>query len=403
MSDAKSARKGLPNAPAESPRDAPRVAGNPGSAPRRIVGSDLDHLLLQSIRDYAIFALDADGNVLTWTPSAERLNGYAADEIIGKHFSLFYSEHDLAAGKPAHELEVATSSGAVEDEGWRIRKDGSRFWANVVITALRDESGQLVGFAKVTRDMTERRKADDRKLSDERRIAAAESANRAKSEFLTTMSHELRTPLNAIGGYAELLTMGLGGPVTIELTEFLDRIRRSQQHLLGIITDILNFSRIEAGQIVYDIRTVAAAEVVDTVLPMVLPQAVVKGLRLVASVPPTVCVAADRGKLEQVLLNLLSNAIKFTPTGRIEINGFATGTRAGIQIRDTGIGVPADKLESIFEPFVQVGRSLTTTHGGTGLGLAISRDLTRAMGGELTAESEPGKGTTFTVALKRAG
>ena len=278
-------------------------------------------------------------------------------------------------------------------------RTGSRFWANVVITALRDPDGRLVGFAKLTRDLTERREMNERALADARRIAAAEGANRAKSDFLTAMSHELRTPLNAIGGYAELLSIGIGGPISSEQAEYLDRIRRSQQHLLGIINDILNFSRIEAGQVSYDIRTVAAAEVVESVMPMIQPQAVAKGLRLTMSVAPTICVAADRGKLEQVLLNLLSNAVKFTTQGSIEVSGWADGDVAGIRVHDTGMGIPADKLTSIFEPFVQVGRSLTTPHEGTGLGLAISRDLARAMGGDLTVESELGKGSTFTVAM----
>jgi signal transduction histidine kinase len=216
------------------------------------------------------------------------------------------------------------------------------------------------------------------------------------------MSHELRTPLNAIGGYAELLTMGLGGPVSPDQLEYLERIRRSQQHLLGIINDILNFSRIEAGQVSYEIVPVRVSEVADAVAPMIQPQAETKNIEVELTASPSVCVKADRGKLEQVLLNLLSNAVKFTAEGKITISSFEDADRAGLRVHDTGIGIPADKLTSIFEPFVQVGRSLTTPHEGTGLGLAISRDLTRAMGGELLVESEMGKGTTFTISLKKA-
>lgn len=387
----------------DASRNAVRIAGERGRGLDASEGDRLYRLLIASVHDYAIFALDTGGHILTWNAGAERLKGYNAEEIIGRHLSVCYTEEDIAARKPWRALEIAERDGTVEHEGWRLRKDGSRFWASVVITALREPDGRLIGFAKLTRDLTERREMDDRALADARRIAAAEGANRAKSDFLTAMSHELRTPLNAIGGYAELLSIGIGGPISSEQFDYLDRIRRSQQHLLGIINDILNFSRIEAGQVSYDIRPVAVAEVVESVTPMIQPQAVMKGLRLSMAVASTIRVAADRGKLEQVLLNLLSNAVKYTVHGTIEVSGFAEGALAGIRVRDTGTGIPADKLTSIFEPFVQVGRSLTTPHEGTGLGLAISRDLARAMGGELTVESELGKGSTFTVALTRVG
>jgi signal transduction histidine kinase len=217
------------------------------------------------------------------------------------------------------------------------------------------------------------------------------------------MSHELRTPLNAIGGYAELLLMGLGGAVADDQKDYLERIRRSQQHLLGIINDILNFSRIEAGQVTYEIAPVHLCTVIDNVVPMIQPQAEAKDLRILMDITdPTLCALADQAKLEQVLLNLLSNATKFTAQGEVRITTFRDRRNAGIRVSDTGIGIPEDKLASIFEPFVQVGRSLTSPHEGTGLGLAISRDLTRAMGGELSVESQIGKGATFTIALKPA-
>jgi PAS domain S-box-containing protein len=371
-------------------------------AEERLRGSEERfRLLIENVRDYGIFTLDLEGRVATWNAGAQRISGYASDEIIGKHFSVFYPAEDNAVQKPEHELEIVRRDGRFEEEGWRIRKNGERFWSNVVITAIYDSEGKIVGYAKVTRDLSERREAMERSLADARRVAAAESANKAKSDFLTAMSHELRTPLNAIGGYAELLSMGLGGTVSSEQGEYLDRIRRSQQHLLGIINDILNFSRIEAGQVTYDIRAVSLRDVVEDVVPMIVPQVEGKGIRISTDVGPVV-VQADRGKLEQVLLNLLSNAAKFTAHGEIHVSSFVDQDRAGLRVRDTGVGIPADKLAAIFEPFVQVGRSLTTPHEGTGLGLAISRDLARAMGGELSVTSEMGKGTTFSVTLKRS-
>ena len=361
-------------------------------------------LLVQGVRDYAIFMLDPTGHIATWNAGAHRIKGYTAQEIIGKHFSIFYTQEDLDDGKPARELEIATRTGVYEEEGWRVRKDGSRFWANVVITALRKPDGSLAGFAKVTRDLTDRRAAQERAIEAARQAAASDEANRAKSEFLAAMSHDLRTPLNAIGGYTELLAMGVRGPVTQEQIDDLQRIKRSQQHLLGIINDILNFSRIEAGQATYDLTAVPLSAVMDAVGQMILPQANGKGIKLeVRDCPPTVVAWADRSKVEQILLNLLSNAVKFTREGRVTLDcDWQDPQRVAITVTDTGLGIPADQLERIFEPFVQVGRSLTQPQEGTGLGLAISRDLAVAMGGEIVVTSVAEHGSQFSLILPRS-
>ena len=360
----------------------------------------LYRLLVESLRDYAIFALDATGRVMSWNPGAERFKGYRAHEIIGRHFSTFYPPDDIASGKPEWELEVAARDGRFEDEGWRLRKDGTRFWANVVITALRAPDGTLLGFAKITRDLTERRLAEDRAIDDARKVAKSQEANRTKSDFLAAMSHELRTPLNAIGGYADLLLVGVGGEISEQQRQYLTRIRGSQQHLLAIINDLLNFSRVEAGQLLYDIGPTSLCDVLEAVTPMITPQANAKGLQVALSTGIEVIALADTAKVEQILINLLSNAVKFTPAGgRIELSCQRVGDRVALQVLDTGIGIPPGDLESIFEPFVQVGRSLTSPHEGTGLGLAISRDLAKAMHGELVVESTLGKGSRFTLWL----
>lgn len=361
-------------------------------------------LMVDSVADYAIFMLDPAGNIASWNKGAQRIKGYTAGEIVGRHFSTFYPEGDVLSGKPARELEYAARVGKFEEEGIRLRKDGSTFWANVVITAVRDEKGKLVGFTKVTRDLTERRAAQEQAIEDARRLADAEASNRTKTDFLAAMSHELRTPLNAIGGYAELLSLGLGGPLSEEQIGYVERIRRSQQHLLGIISDLLNFSRLEAGQLSYEIAPVQLDEVVDTVLTMVQPQAFAKGVDLIRGAPrPELTALADRARADQIVLNLLSNAIKFTNTGgRVTLETGVTGETARISVVDTGSGVPADKLEVIFEPFVQLGRSLSSAHHGTGLGLAISRHLARAMNGDLTVASEEGLGSTFILTLPAA-
>jgi PAS domain S-box-containing protein len=376
----------------------------PGARGANVEPRDLHRLLVENVRDYAIFALDPTGHVMTWNPGAQRFKGYLAGEIIGKHFSIFYPPDDLAANKPGRELEIAVREGRLEDEGWRLRKDGSRFWANVVITALRDDTGALVGFAKITRDLTERREGEARAIEDARRLAEAEASNRVKTQFLASMSHELRTPLNAIGGYAELMEMGLGGAVTDQQREYLTRIRTSQQHLLRIINDLLNYSRMEAGKVTYEQLPVFLALVVETVTAMIGPQATAKGIALERDeCLGDVTGIGDRGKIEQIVLNLLSNAVKFTPSGgTVRVACRISANHAIVTVGDTGPGIPTDKVDQIFEPFVQLGRSLSSGHEGAGLGLAISRDLARAMNGDLTVESSPGAGSVFTLLLPKA-
>jgi PAS domain S-box-containing protein len=382
--------------------DISRPIDPPGEDGDARVSAALYRLLIESVRDYAIFALDPAGHVLTWNPGAERFKGYRADEIIGRHFSVFYPQAQIDAGLPPYELKEAAAVGRFEDEGWRIRKDGTRFWANVVITALRSPSGELVGFGKVTRDLTERRELQLRAIEDTRRIAEAEAANRAKAEFLATMSHELRTPLNAIGGYVDLISLGIRGPVTEQQIDDLKRIRRSQQHLLGIINDLLNFSRIEAGRLTYEFAHVPLREILDSVASMVEPLAFAKTITMNWPRNVQSDVYTDRAKAEQILLNLLTNAIKFTGDGgQIDVTHRVGQEHTSIEVKDTGVGIPQDKLGSIFEPFVQIGRTHTSLHEGTGLGLAISRDLAHAMAGELSVESEPGNGSTFTLVLPR--
>lgn len=399
------------------------------------VSEERARLMIESVKDYAIFMLDPSGRISTWNAGAARIKGYGAEEIIGKHFSIFYPP-DEAQWKPEEELQIALREGKYEEEGWRIRKDGSRFMASVVITPVRTSKGELAGYAKVTRDLTERRAAQEQAIAAARRLAieeasreaaetraremrslaeqlgrqatelekqslAAEKANKVKAEFLAAMSHELRTPLNAIGGYAQLMEMGIGGRVTEEQKVHLERIRRSQQHLLAVINDILNFSKIEAGQLDYNIGPVPLREVLETGASMVEPQARQKSIRvIIGACSADVTALADRLKVEQIVLNLVSNAMKFTPEGgEVELTAGIGSSGTWLSVRDTGIGISGSDLKMIFAPFVQVGRSLASPKEGTGLGLAISRDLAKAMRGDLTATSEQEVGSTFTLTL----
>ena len=275
-----------------------------------------------------------------------------------------------------------------------------------VLLRARALSLELHRQAEAARELAERLREKTAELEETaaqlaERTAAAEEANRSKTQFLATMSHELRTPLNAIGGYVELLEMGLRGEITPLQRSDLARIQSSQRHLLGLINEVLNYAKLETGTVEFEVSDVPLCEALAAAEALVSPQAGSKGLTLrVADCPPDLAVRADSEKVRQVLANLLSNAVKFTEAGgHVEITYALDEERVLVQVRDTGIGIPADKLETIFDPFVQVRSDLTRTAEGTGLGLAISRDLARGMGGDLVAESTPGVGSVLTLTL----
>jgi signal transduction histidine kinase len=273
---------------------------------------------------------------------------------------------------------------------------------------LADAAGRPLRLVGTNRDVTDDRQAEAQRatLFEAERAArhAAEAANRAKSEFLAVMSHELRTPLNAIGGYAELIELGIHGPVTEAQRTALSRIQQSQRHLLGLINQVLNYTRIDAGAVRYDLVDVPVAEAVATAEALVLPQVRAHGLvYLPAAIPAGLRVRADAEKLQQILLNLLGNAIKFTDRGGgVRVECTVLDATVSIAVIDTGIGISPEKLAGIFEPFVQIDQRLTRENDGVGLGLAISRELARGMGGDLTATSATGEGSRFVLTLPLA-
>jgi PAS domain S-box-containing protein len=378
---------------------------------------EMFRLLVESVQDYAIFMLDPNGRIVSWNLGAERVKQYKREEIIGQHFSIFYPPEDVASGKPKRELEIAIAEGRVEDEGWRVRKDGSRFWANVVITAVFDGKGQIRGFAKVTRDITARREAEETRnalleqrearviAEEEKRRAeasfrAAQEANRAKDEFLMTLSHELRTPMTAILGWARLLpTIPTNDPA---FREAVAAIGRSAHLQAKLIDDVLDVSRIVSGKLRLTVANINVVTVLQDAVEAVRPSAQAKQIDLGTSFAPDVGNATlDPTRLQQIVWNLLSNAVKFTPKGgSVNLSAKRTASQLQITVTDSGEGIAPQFLPHVFEPFRQAESTATRAHGGLGLGLSIVRYLSEAHGGSVSAESQGrGLGSRFNVTL----
>ena len=360
-------------------------------------------LMIEQLQDYAIFLLSPEGVVVTWNNAAERIKGYKADEIVGKYYGCFFLKEDRDAGLPTKLLEEARVNGRERSEGWRQRKDGTRFWAEATITALRDERGTLKGYAKVTRDLTERRKGElalQAALERQRELTReAQAGERAKSEFLAVMSHEIRTPMNGLIGYAGLLAEA--GDLSAQNREYVETLQASGQALLRILDDILDLARVDAGKVKIEERGFGLRELIGDVCQLVEPAAERKGLRLETEVAEDLParVMGDEGRLRQVLLNLAGNAIKFTEQGGVSVKAGRSGEDESweVSVRDTGPGIKEEYMKKLFEPFYQGDASASRRHGGTGLGLAISRRLVELMGGTLTVKSREGEGSVFTV------
>ena len=382
--------------------------------------------LADNVRDYAIFLMDREGVITYWGEGARLIKWWTKAQAEGSHLRLLYPPYGSQDGTAEAHLREAAERGEYTGEGQRVRSDGSTFWAGVTLTALWDDAGTLLGFAKVTRDLTARRAAD---ALLQTAAEAAESARRdavaassAKSGFLATMSHEIRTPINAVIGYHDLLDLEIEGPLTPGQRRFLARANSSAHHLLSLVGEVLDFSRIDADRLPVARAAFRVGDAVAAAISLLAPQARAHGLEIadaVSGYAAGLSAWGDEARVRQILVNLLGNAVKFTlprngEAGRI-IMSAGTATQASpearlagdgpwvyIRVEDTGAGIAQDRLEAIFEPFVQADMSLTRTQGGTGLGLAISRRLARLMGGDVTARSEPGVGSTFFLWLPAA-
>ena len=360
----------------------------------RLATDDLLRLLVTTVRDYAIFMLDPTGHVATWNSGAERIKGYAASEIIGRHFSAFYPVEDIRAGKCEYELETATRDGRFEDEGWRIRKDGTRFWANVVITAVRSERGTLVGFAKVTRDLSDRKR-----METERTLRlAAEESNRAKDEFLAMLGHELRNPLAPIVTAVQLMRLRGDQGATRELQV----IDRQVRQMMQLVDDLLDVARIARGKVELrrervDLRS-ALIKAIETTASLVQQR---RHVLVTDIVDEELASNIDEVRMTQVITNLLTNAAKYTePGGKIAIAAARRGDDAVIEVSDNGVGIDPSLLPHVFELFTQGPQTPDRGNGGLGLGLALVRQLVEMHGGHVFAHSAgPGKGSRFTLTL----
>jgi len=369
-------------------------------------------LLVEGVAGYAIFMLDVNGRVASWNEGAQRIKGYTADEIVGRHFSVFYPPEVRESGWPDYELQQAQETGRFMDTGWRLRKDGSRFWAQVTITALRDENGQLVGYAKLTRDMTETMRIEameqanrqhEEVLDAERNARiAAQRATRMKDEFLATLSHELRTPLSSILGWTQVLLRAKPGDKRIDVPHAIGVIDRNARAQVQLIDDLLDLNRIMTGKLRLDLQQVAMADIIQAAVESVAITASAKGVHLQSLLDPgPATVNGDSGRLQQVVWNLLNNAIKFTPKGgKVQVLMQRVDSHVEFSVSDTGIGIPESFLPRVFDRFTQQDGSASRAHGGLGLGLAICKQLVELHGGSIRVESAgEGQGASFFVKL----
>jgi PAS domain S-box-containing protein len=353
-------------------------------------------LMVEGVTDYAIFMLDPDGVVTTWNTGAERMKGYRADEIVGQHFRVFYPAEAQALRHPEHELKVAVRKGNYEEEGWRIRKDGTSFWASVVITALFDHGRNLVGFGKVTRDVTERRLSeaarDQASVELAEAIARLQSANEQTSDFLAITAHELHSPIAALIGAAELLAEHWDELDRDQRDENFQNLTRSAARTRRLLDELLMASRLEAGQLDVSIETVPLAAVVAEAIAAIPETVEVVG-------PADIVVRADRLRVVQMLANLLANAIRYGEPPFV-VETCLVGSAAEIMVCDAGPGVAEDLQPRLFKKFV---RGAGRRDRGTGLGLFIVRELSRRQGGDAWYQRSADGRTCFCFTLPREG
>jgi two-component system, chemotaxis family, CheB/CheR fusion protein len=372
-------------------------------------GENRFRMMVEGVKDYAIYMLDPEGRVTSWNEGARRLKGYEAAEILGKNYASFFSPEEVQSGDPAHELETARVEGRFEAEGWRVRKDGTRFWASVVMTRINDSSGKLIGFSKVTRDLTERMKAAEalRRMNEtlearvKERTADLALALKSRDEFLSIASHELKTPVTALKlklqlGRRSMLRDGQQ-PTSEALRAAFDQSLKQLGTLEELIEDLLDISRIQTGQLQLEVAAVDVPAMVREVWGRFTELAANAGVRGTLDLEDEVTAQWDRRRIDQVLSNLIANALKYAPDSDLRLSAAARDGVVNLTVEDTGPGIPKDRQHLLFERFERAGASPSV--GGLGLGLFIARRIVEAHQGTVRVESAAGQGARFCIEL----
>lgn len=360
-------------------------------------------LLVESIQDYAIFFMDADGYIQTWNKGAQKTKGYRSSEIIGKHFSSFYMQKDIDDKKPERILEVAKKVGHVEDEGWRVRKDGSMFWANVIITALYDEEGELQGFAKVTRNLTERKDYEDSLQTANTLLIEQQKElqrlNEAKDDFISLASHQLRTPATAIKQLLGLLIEGFGGPMPESILNIIKKTYESNERQIETVNNLLQVAQMDAGKVVLRKKAHDLNELLVSLQKQYSGVLAEKGQSLKLSCQPGALVGyIDEQYFRMAIENILDNASKYSNEGdKIEMIAEAGDKYAHIAIKDSGVGISPEDMPKLFEKFQRISNDMSHRVSGSGLGLYWVDKIIDLHNGKIDVESQPGVGSTFHV------
>jgi PAS domain S-box-containing protein len=361
-------------------------------------------LLVDNVQDYAIFLMDTDGYIQTWNKGAERNKGWKADEIIGKHFSTFYLERDKEAKKPERELELTRKFGRVEDEDWRLRKDGTQFWANVVITALY-ENDELVGFAKVTRDLTERKHQEDvlreaNALLREQQYEL-ERLGVSKDEFISLASHQLRTPATAIKQLLGLILEGFKGEVDPEQKVLLQKAYQSNERQISIVNSLLRIAQIDGGKVTLHKVPIDLQPFITSIVDEQSDTIKNRQQTITVDIPKNVPeVYIDSGHFRMALANLLDNASKYTQEGgKLSINAKLQDNAVALSVQDTGVGIASEDFQKLFMKFSRIPNILSQKVGGNGLGLYWVYKVVELHGGKLEVSSKLNVGTTFTIMI----
>jgi PAS domain S-box-containing protein len=363
-------------------------------------------LLVDNVEDYAIFLLDRDGYIQTWNKGAKKNKGWNAEEIIGKHFSTFYLQSDIDAHKPERELKLARQLGRVEDEDWRVRKDGSQFWANVVITTLKNDDGEIVGFAKVTRDLTERKQNEDMLRSSnallKKQQRELEALNVSKDEFISLASHQLRTPATAVKQLLGMLTQGFVGDVAQAHLELISRAYDANERQIRIVENLLKVAQLDAGKVVLRHKAVNVHDLLTDIAEEHMDRLAKKSqkisLELTPSMPATIL--ADPDHLRMAVENLIDNASKYTAEGgSITVSVDHNDESMFISVQDNGIGINPHDRKLLFKKFSRINNELSEHVGGSGLGLYWVKRVIEMHHGDVTVESTINKGSTFTISL----